>query len=166
MCDEYLKTNKILNYQSTEIRSSILTLRNTGFNYFDGIKLNFSSNFVRKGYIPLLRIYQFVDIGIGRYVETYPDYLGFINEEQNVIEDLSPVFNASRYPSSNILINIGYNENELVNYTVSYSYNYFGYYKPFICSLFAGNYISFSKTDVLIQNADIYPFKGIKLFLI
>ena len=103
-----------------------------------------------------------MDVGVGRFVETCPDYIGIINNQnENLIENLNPIFNSSKYVTSNVFISIRYNKTDCFNYTVSYNYIYFGYFQAYVYSLFGGNLVSLIKKDVLIQNIDKYPFTGI-----
>ncbi len=89
--------------------------------------------------------------------ESYPDYIGRIKTNQNQIDNLTLVFN--RTINYNIFINIQYNQSELIVFNVTKNYDKFGFYQTFVYSTFGGNV--FARSNILVQNADNYPFQGI-----
>lgn len=139
-----------------------------GYNYFTNDKLNIS--FVKKGYIPRIR---FLSGSMTSYVylvtktsnSLYPDYVCYNVSLSNGtligFRNMTTVKTAIGSSTSNIAMQLKFEDPTLINVTSSFAYLAFGTFLPYLYSTYGGNFYNTLNTkSIMVRNIDPYPIQS------
>lgn len=170
-CQDYLKLNQnITSLTLTDLIESKQFVVTYGLNFISSESLNIS--LVKKGYVPIIRlvspiIFNSFYLVVKRSNSLYSDYVCLNSSLSNGtligVRNITNVKSFFQSAVSNIAVQFSYDEINLVNLTLTYSYQAFGTYQPYLFTYYNGNTYksqnSYTKM-ITVRNIDQYPFQG------
>ena len=171
-CQDYLKLNpnNITSLTITDLIESKQFVVTSGLNLISSEILNIS--LVKKGYVPIIRLVSAIATNtvyliVKKSNSLYSDYVCLNSSLSNGtligVRNITTVKSFFQSVYSNIAVQFSYDEINLVNLTVTYSYLTFGTYQPYLFTYYNGNTYKnrnlYTKM-ITVRNIDQYPFQG------